>query len=143
MFQKYTVANWMKAEGIPCTAEAAKYVVGQELTYEQACNIIRMIRQGMGFMDDHPGKTESWTRCGDPYRKVIYKYALLIEEKKMRGSNWDTLLWLALDEEDRIACNEISHDHFAYKFTMTERLKEIYEKQPRGYKISKRRYGWF
>ena len=142
MFQKYTVANWMKAEGIPCTAEAAKYVVGQELTYEQACDIIHMIRQGMGFMDDHPGKTESWTRCGDRYRKVIYKYALLIEEKKKRGSNWDTLLWLALDEEDRIACNEISHDHFAYKFTMTERLKEIYERMPKGYMVSKRTYHW-
>jgi hypothetical protein len=135
MFKKYTLANWMKEQGIPHTAEAARYEVGQELTYEHACHIIRMIRQGMGFHEEHPGKTNSWTRCGDPYRQVIFKYAALLEAKKKRNSNWDTLLWVALDEEDQIACNEISHDHFAYKFTMTKRLREIFQRVPKGYKI--------
>ena len=143
MFKKYTVADWMIAQGIPCTARAKRYTVGQDLTYEEACDIIRLIRQGMGFMEEHPGKTESWTRCGDPYRKVVFAYAQLIEEKKKRGSNWDTILWVALDEEDQIACNEISHDHFAYKFIMTKRLREIFERVPKGYKVSRKKYGWW
>lgn len=133
----------MEEQGIPCTADAERYIVGQDLTYEQACDIIRMIRQGMGFMDDHPGKTESWTRGGDPYRKVIFKYARLIEEKKKRGSNWDKLLWVALDEEDQVACNEISGDHFAYKFIMTKRLKEIFERVPTDFILPKGKDSWF
>lgn len=135
MFQKYTVANWMNDQGIPCTAEAARYQVGQELTYEQACDIIRMIRQGMGFMEEHPGQHNEWRRGCDPYRQVIFKYAQLLTVKKKRGSNWDTLLWVALDEEDQIACNDVYNDYFAYKFTMTKRLREIFERAPKGYKI--------
>lgn len=142
MFKKYTVADWMEKEGIPSIAAAAKYEVGQNLTYAQAKEIIRMVRQGMCFQEDHPGRTESWTRCGDPYRKVIFKYAALIEAQKRWKSNWDRMLWITLDEEEQIACNEISSDYFAYKFNMTKRLKEIYEQQPTGYKIPKRRFGW-
>ena len=143
MFKKYTVADWMEDQGITPTKAARKYVVGQKLTYPQAKAIIRMVRQGMGFMDDHPGQTESWTRCGDPYRKVIFVYAKLIEARKKWRSNWDQMLWIALDEEDRIACNDVSDDYFAYKFNMTNRLKEIYERQPTGYIIPKRRWGRF
>lgn len=143
MFKKYTVADWMENEGIVRNEDAARYEVGQRLTYEQAEEIISMVRKGMGFTEDHPGQTESWTRVGDPYRQVIYKYAMLIEAKKKRNSNWDTLLWVALDEEDQIACNNLSHDYFAYKFTMAKRLKEIFESVPRGYKLPKRRYRWF
>jgi hypothetical protein len=143
MFKKYTVADWMEDQGIPFTADAERYIVGQDLTYEQACDIIRMIRQGMGFIGEHPGKNESWTRCGDPYRQVIFQYAQLIEARKKRGSNWDRMLWIALDEEDQIACNDVSNDYFAYKFTMTKRLKEIFERVPKGCKVPKRKYGWF
>jgi hypothetical protein len=143
MFKKYTVANWMEEQNIPCTAEAAKYMVGQNLTYEQACDIVRMIRQGMGFDEEHPGQHNEWRRGGDPYRQVIFQYAQLIEARKKRGSNWDRMLWIALDEEDQIACNDVSNDYFAYKFTMTKRLKEIFERVPKGYKVPKRKYGWF
>ena len=140
--KKYTVANWMEDEGIPYTEEATKYEVGQTLTNEQAKEIIRMIAQGMGFMDEHPARHESWVRSGDPYRQVIFKYTFLLEEKAKRKSNWSRALWDALDEEDQLACNDISSDYFAYKFNMTKRLKEIYERVPKGYKIPKRSCGW-
>ena len=140
MFKKYTVASWMKNQGIPHTAAAAKYQVGQNLTYDQAQEILRLIAQGMGFVEEHPGQHNNWRMAGDPYRQVIYKYASLIEEKKKHRSNWDHMLWVALDEEEQIACNEISKDHFAYKFNMTKRLKEIYQRVPKGYKMPRRRY---
>jgi hypothetical protein len=142
MFKKNTVADWMENEGIGYNEAAAKYKVGQNLTYAEAKDIIRMIAQAMGFMEEHPGQHNDWRRGCDPYRKVIFKYARLIEAKKKRKSNWDNMLWVALDEEDQIACNEISHDYFAYKFTMTKRLKEIYEKVPTGFKMKKCRLGW-
>lgn len=142
MFKKNTVADWMENEGIGYNKAAAKYKVGQNLTYAEAKDIIRMIAQAMGFMEEHPGQHNDWRRGCDSYRKVIFKYALLIEAKKKRKSNWDHMLWVALDEEDQIACNEISHDYFAYKFTMTKRLKEIYEKVPTGFKMKKCRLGW-
>ncbi len=142
MFKKYTVADWMENEGIGYNEAAAKYEVGQNLTYAEAKDIIRMIAQAMGFREEYPGQHNDWRRGCDSYRKVIFKYALLIEAKKKRKSNWDHMLWVALDEEDQIACNEISHDYFAYKFTMTKRLKEIYEKVPTGFKMKKCRLGW-
>ena len=141
MFKRYTVANWMEERGIAHSAEASRYEVGQNLTYEQAQDIIRMIAQGMGFAEEHPGQHNDWRRGCDPYRKVIFTYAELIEARKKRGSNWDHMLWVALDEEDQLACNDVSSDYFAYKFTMTKRLKEIYERVPKGYKVSKRRFG--
>lgn len=142
MFKKYTVANWMEEQGIPYTTRAARYVVGQDLTYEQAQEIISMIAQGLGFMEEHPGRNNEWRRSCDPYRKVIFAYARLIEARKKRGSSWDHMLWVALDEEDQIACNDVSKDYFAYKFTMTKRLKEIYEQVPKGYKVSCRMRRW-
>lgn len=144
MFKKYTVANWMEDQGIPYTTRAARYVVGQDLTYEQAQEIVSMIAQGFGFTEEHPGQNNDWRRGCDPYRKVIFAYASLIEARKKRGSNWDHMLWVALDEEDQIACNDVSKDYFAYKFTMSKRLKEIFERVPTGYKIPMRRYSrWF
>lgn len=140
MFKKYTVADWMENEGIGYNKAAAKYEVGQNLTYAEAKEIIRIIAQGMGFMEEHPGQHNEWRRLGDPYRKVIFKYARLIEAKKKRNSNWDLLRWTALDEEDQIACNDVSNDYFAYKFCMTKRLKEIYEKISTGYKVKKYRF---
>ena len=142
MFKKYTVANWMKDHGIPYTTRATNYEVGQNLTYAQALEIIGMIAKGMGFDEEHPGQHREWRRLGDPYRAVIFKYAALIEAKKKRSSNWDHMLWVALDEEDQIACNDVSHDYFAYKFTMVKRLKEIYERVPKGYKEPKERGRW-
>ena len=98
MLKKYTVANWMEYHGIPHNTSADKYVVGQNLTYEQAQEIIRMIAQGMGFMEEHPGQHNDWRRGCDPYREVIFAYAKLIEARKKRRSNWDHMLWLALDQ---------------------------------------------
>ena len=141
MFKKYTVANWMEDHGIPYTASAACYEVGQNLTYAQALEIIGMIAKGMGFDEEHPGKHHEWRRTSDPYRKVIIKYVYLIESKKKRNSNWDQILWLALDEEDQIACNDISRDYFAYKFLMAKRLKEIYERT-KDYVVPKERRRW-
>ena len=141
MLKKYTVANWMEYHGIPHNTSADKYVVGQNLTYEQAQEIIRMIAQGMGFMEEHPGQHNDWRRGCDPYREVIFAYAKLIEARKKRRSNWDHMLWLALDEEDQVACNDFSSDYFAYKFNMAKRLKEIYERVPKGYIVPKRRFG--
>lgn len=140
MFKKYTVADWMENEGIARNNEAAKYEVGQSLTYADAKEIIRMVAQGMGFMEAHPGQHNSYKRASDPYRRVIFKYAHLIEARKKRKSNWDQMLWVAMDEEDQIACNELSNDYFAYKFNMTKRLKEIYEKVPAGYTSQKHLY---
>ena len=142
MFKKYTVADWMENEGIPRNNAAAKYVVGQNLTYVEAKELIRMIAQGMGFMEEHPGQHNAWGRASDPYRKVIYKYARLVCARKKRNSNWDHMLWVALDEEDQIACNDLADDYFAYKFNMTKRLKEIYEKVPTGYVVKKHIRGW-
>ena len=142
MFKKYTVADWMENEGIPRNNAAAKYVVGQNLTYAEAKELIRMVAQGMGFMEEHPGQHNAWGRASDPYRRVIFKYAHLIEARKKRNSNWDHMLWVALDEEDQIACNDLADDYFAYKFNMTKRLKEIYEKVPTGYVVKKRIRGW-
>ena len=141
MLKKYTVANWMEYHGIPHNTSADKYVVGQNLTYEQAQEIIRMIAQGMGFMEEHPGQHNDWRRGCDPYREVIFAYAKLIEARKKRRSNWDHMLWLALDEEDQVACNDFSSDYFAYKFNMVKRLKEIYERVPKGYIVPKRKFG--
>ena len=142
MFKKYTVADWMENEGIPRNNAAAKYVVGQNLTYAEAKELIRMVAQGMGFMEEHPGQHNAWGRTCDPYRRVIFKYAHLIEARKKRNSNWDHMLWVALDEEDQIACNDLADDYFAYKFNITKRLKEIYEKVPTGYVVKKRIRGW-
>lgn len=142
MFKKYTVADWMENEGIGYNKAAAKYEVGQNLTYAEGKDIIRMIAQGMGFMEECPSQHNDWRRGCDPYRKVIFKYARLIETKKKRKSNWDLMLWTALDEEDRIACNDVADDYFAYKFNMTNRLKEIYEKVPTGFKVQKPHFGW-
>lgn len=143
MFKKYTVANWMEDQGIPYTTRATRYEVGQNLTYAQALEIIGMIAQGMGFMEEHPSQHNDWHRGCDPYRKVIFSYAKLIAAQKKWRSNWDRMLWIALDEEDQIACNEISKDYFAHKFNMTKRLKEIYERVPKGYVIPKRKCRWF
>lgn len=142
MFKKYTVADWMENEGIPHAVDARSYVIGQNLTYEEAQNIIRMIARGMGFEEEHPGQHNEWRRSCAPYRKVIFAYTSLIVARKKRDSNWDHMLWVALDEEDQIACNEISKDYFAYKFTMTKRLKEIYERVPKGYMVSRRMWRW-
>ena len=141
MFKKYTVANWMEDHGIPHTTRAAKYVVGQKLTFEQAQEIVSMIAQGLGFMEEHPSQHNDWRRGCDPYRKVIFAYVDLLLVQK-RGSNWDHMIWVVLDEEEQIACNEISNDYFAHKYTMTKRLKEIYERVPEGYMMPKRRFGW-
>ena len=141
-FKKYTEAEWMEDHGIPHTAEATAFEVGQNLTYGQAQKIIRMIAQGMGFTEEHPAQHNGWHRGIDPYRQVVFHYAYLIEAKKDRKSNWDRMLWLALDEEDQIACNDISRDYFAYKFNMTKRLKEIYEQVPKGFQTRNRRCAW-
>ena len=144
MFKRYTVANWMSDQGIPQNEAANEYTVGQDLTYAQAKDILHLVAQAMGFTDIDPIKRDSWQRCGDPYRKVLYKYAALIEAKKRRGSNWDRMLWVALDEEAQGACNTLSNDYFAYKFMMTKRLKEICERVPAGYKVHKQKYcRWF
>jgi hypothetical protein len=144
MFKRYTVANWMADQGIPQNEAANKYTVGQDLTYAQAKDILHLVAQAMGFTDIDPIKRDSWQRCGDPYRKVLYKYAALIEAKKKRGSNWDHMLWVAMDEEAQIACNALSKDYFAYKFNMAKRLKEIYARVPTGYQIPQRgRASWF
>ena len=82
MFKKNTVADWMENEGIGYNEAAAKYEVGQNLTYAEAKDIIRMIAQAMGFREEHPGQHNNWRRGCDSYRKVIFKYALLIEAKK-------------------------------------------------------------
>ena len=145
MFKKYTVANWMEDHGIPHTTRAAKYVVGQKLTFDQAQEIISMIAQGLGFMDEHPGQHNDWRRGCDPYRKAIFAYAKLIAARKKWGSNWDRMLWIALDEEDQMACNEISNDYFAYKFNITSRLDEIRCKQEelrRQYVVPRRMRRW-
>ena len=145
MFKKYTVANWMEDQGIPYTTRAARYVVGQKLTFEEAQEIISMIAQGMGFMEEHPGQHNDWRRGCDPYRKVIHAYAKLIEARKKWGSNWDRMLWIALDEEDQLACNDFSSDYFAYKFNMAKRLAEIRSKQEelrRHYVVPRRMRRW-
>ena len=109
MFKKYTVANWMENEGVLYTKEANKYIVGQNLTNEQAKEIIRMIAQGMGIEYDNPDKLECVRRLGNPYRQVAFKYTGLILEKAKRKSNWSRALWDALDEADKLACNDISN----------------------------------
>ena len=139
LFRTLTVADWMECERIPHTEEARKYRLGQKLTAEEASEIIRMIARGYGFKAEHPGRTESWTRCNDPYRQVIFKYALLLVYPPKWRSNWADALWHALDEEDRVACNDVYSDYFAYKFNMTNRLEEIQKQQNTSFKAFKRK----
>lgn len=86
--------------------DVAKYTVGQNLTEEQAKEIIQIIACSVDFQMDQPGAKTNLCRIGSPYRDFV----VCITQLMLAGSfneKWENVLWNALDDDIRTASHTI------------------------------------
>lgn len=104
--ENMTLSKWMMLEWLPRDMMAEKYTVGQDLTTEQASEIIRIIARGVGFKLDLPQARKNLGRVGTPYRDFITCMVLLILAGKP-NNRWTEILWNTMDAGLQYACNTV------------------------------------
>jgi hypothetical protein len=98
--------KWMMLEWLPRDMMAEKYTVGQDLTTEQANEIIRIIAHSVGFNLNLPQARKNLDRVGTPYRDFITCMVLLILAGKS-NIRWAEILWNTMDAGLQHACNTV------------------------------------
>ena len=104
--KKMNLNKWMMKSILPMNMAAAKYTVGQNLTEEQAKEIIQIIACSVDFQMDQPGAKTNLCRIGSPYRDFV----VCITQLMLAGSfneKWENVLWNALDDDIRTASHTI------------------------------------
>lgn len=98
--------DWMLVELLPRDFAAAKYTVGQDLTEEQAKEIVRIIARSVNFKLDSPKARKRLSRIGSPYRDFVVCMILLMTAGES-NTKWCDMLWFALDSNLRFACHNV------------------------------------
>lgn len=98
--------NWMAMEWLPRDMMAEKYVVGQDLTREQAAEVIRIIARSAGFKLDQLKARKSLHVVGTPYRDFVTSMLLLMLAGKP-NEKWADMLWNAMDAGLQNACDTV------------------------------------
>lgn len=107
---QFTLADWMRETGIPHHPEAKNYVVGQNLSSEDA-NIIKSILAGgiaydLGLLGDGPA---NGCYCGYADQFFYGMFLFLMGDFRVPcESNWADALWDTLDPEEITICNGIT-----------------------------------
>ncbi len=96
----------MMLEWLPRDMMAEKYMVGQDLTDEQAAEIIRIIARSVSFKLDLPKARKNIHLVGTPYRDFITCILLLMYAGKP-NEQWADALWNAMDRGLQKACNTV------------------------------------
>ena len=104
--KKMNLANWMMVELLPMDMAAAKYTVGQDLTKEEAKDIIRIIANSVDFQLDNPAARKCLNLIGSPYRDFIVCITLLMVAGEP-NPKWKTAIWGAMDANLRSACHHV------------------------------------
>lgn len=108
--KKMNLNKWMMKSMLPMNMAAAKYTVGQNLTEEQAKEIIQIIARSVDFQMDQPGAKTNLCRIGSPYRDFV----VCITQLMLAGSfndKWENVLWNLLDDDIQTASHTIIFSH--------------------------------
>lgn len=100
------LSNWMMLNWLPRDMMAEKYTVGQDLTAEQASEIIRIIARSVGFRLDRPQERKNLNSVGTPYRDFITCMVLLMLAGKP-NPHWGETLWDTMGAGLQHACNKV------------------------------------
>lgn len=107
------LSNWMMMEFLPRDKAADKYIVGQDLTNQQAMEIIRIIARSTNFNLDSPWARKDLQIVGSPYRDFITCMVLLI------FAGTPNLKWIeafenVMDADLRDACTDVMYSILGY-----------------------------
>ena len=104
--KKMNLANWMMVELLPMDMAAAKYIVGQDLTKEEAKDIIQIIARSVGFHLDKPAARKCLNIIGSPYRDFVVCITLLMIAGES-NPKWCDTIWGAMDSKLRFAFHNV------------------------------------
>ena len=105
-----TLTRWMMKNMLPRDKTAAKYTVGQNLTEEQAEEIVRIIARSVDFKLDQPGAKTNLCCIGSPYRDFVVCITQLMLEGSF-NDKWENALWNVLDDDIQTASHTIIFSH--------------------------------
>ena len=103
---KMKLSRWMLMEWLPRDMMAEKYVVGQDLTKDQAAEIIQIIARCVGFNLTSPLSRRKLNEIGTPFRDFTTSILLLMHAGGF-NNNWRNMLWDALDPGLQDACQTV------------------------------------
>ena len=103
---KMNLDHWMMMELMPRDFAAAKYTVGQDLTEEEAKEIVRIIARSVDFKLDSSKARKHLSRIGSPYRDFVVCMILLMTAGE-NNTKWCDMLWFAMDSDLRFACHNV------------------------------------
>ena len=107
------LSNWMMMEFLPRDKAADKYIVGQNLTTEQAREIIHIIARSVEFYLDFPWARRDLHVVGSPFRDFTVSMVLLILAGAT-NEKWFSMLWNAMDDGLHDACNDVMYAMMGY-----------------------------
>ena len=108
------LSQWMMMEWLPQDMAAEKYVVGQNLTKDQALEIIRIIARSVNFNMNFPWGRKSLDQVGTPFRDFTTSILLLMHAGKP-NKKWSETIWDALDPGLQEACKAVMITKFVGK----------------------------
>ena len=100
------LSQWMMMEWLPRDMAAEKYVVGQNLTKDQAAEIVRIIAHSVNFKADKRQERKNLHVVGSPYRDFVTSIVLLMCAGK-KNKKWGEMIWDALDPGLQNACQTV------------------------------------
>lgn len=103
---KMKLSRWMMMEWLPRDMLAEKYVVGQNLTKDQAAEIIQIIARSVGFKLTDPLARRNLTEIGTPFRDFTTCILLLMHAGDF-NNKWRNMLWDTLDPGLQEACQAV------------------------------------
>ena len=103
---KMKLSNWMAMQWLPRDMMAEKYQVGQDLTREQAAEVVRIIARSVGCNLSKRGTKKELNEIGNPYRDFVVCILLLM---KAGGANhkWESMIWAAMGANLQAACKTV------------------------------------
>lgn len=102
------LSNWMAMQWLPMDWMAEKYTVGQNLTREQAAEVVRIIARSVDFDLNKPRKRKDLCEIGNPYRDFVVCITTLMCEGRS-NEKWCDMIWEALEPKLRAACTIVLH----------------------------------
>lgn len=98
--------NWMAMQWLPMDWMAEKYTVGQDLTREQAAEVVRIIACSVDFDLNKPMARSDAFKIGNPYRDFVVCIVLLM---RAGGHNpkWSNTIWDAMNPRLRTVCSDV------------------------------------
>lgn len=102
---KMNLSTWMITKWLPSDVAAEKYVIGQNLTQDQAAEIIQIIARSVNFNQAFPWARSNLKQIG-PYRDFAMSILMLVHAGSF-NHKWSDMLWDSLDPSQQDACESV------------------------------------